>query len=174
MEKKSQYKPGFSTGKPRPVWVYMEKLRLDGTLTSEEPQGILVADTELQAAHFVVKTPGNNFGWAMLIQATSGIAKHCKNFLWMPSDWCCKDFWKPIAKGPLYLPYDSSTGEWKGASPQHTEVKEEWGYSQQHELRHKAVLYWDFKHRPSSVCWEITGFHSVQNVESKHPSKCVP
>lgn len=62
MEKKSEYKSGFSTGKPRPVWVYMEKLRLDKTLTSEESQGISMADTELWAAHFVVKTPGNNFG----------------------------------------------------------------------------------------------------------------
>lgn len=56
---KSQYQPGFSTAKPRVVWVYMEKLRLEGTLSLQYSQGITMADTEPWAGHFVVETTGN-------------------------------------------------------------------------------------------------------------------
>lgn len=86
--------------------------------------------------------------WHML---QSDIPKHCKNCLWMPSDWCCKDFWKPIAQGPLLPP--TQRLENRGASLWHTEVKMKGVFPATQEGR---LMSWDFKCRTTSLFQEIT------------------
>lgn len=141
VERKSWDEPGFSPVKPRTVWVYMEKLRFEGALSHWDSQGIAMAGTELRASHFVVEIPGDiSLAEPCWHMSQSDIPEHCKHFLWMPSDWSCKDFWKPIARGALLRPRHKY--HWRiGTCIPTTSVwsKGGRGYSQQHKLKGKAV-----------------------------------
>lgn len=54
--------------------------------------------------------------------------KHCKNSLLIPSDWFCKDFWKPTAHGAL-LPSVQLENRELSPSDFGIEVKVEGGHS---------------------------------------------